>query len=187
MAVTVIPLGAARKLNGSTRTYLFFEGAEGIKLGVKSAKSSKEARSDPMSETPTVKLTLIKGYRFNVEFDEKKLPKLIVDELPPIGEGAGPNPTRLLAVAVGHCLSSSLLYCLDKARIRVRALETLVKAHLNRNSEGRLRVSGIDVEVHLDVYEEDKNRVKRCLSLFETYCTVTQSVRNGVEVKVKFV
>ena len=42
----------------------------------------------------------------------------------------------------------------------------------------------LDVQIHLEVDETDKLRVPRCLNIFENYCTVTQSVRKGIEVKV---
>ena len=138
-----------------------------------------------MSESVLTKLGLLEGYRFKVEFDVDGVPNLVVDEMKPIGEGLGPNPTRLLSAAVGHCLSSSLLYCLGKAKVKVKKLNTVVKADVERNEEGYLRVAGLDVQIHLEVNEEDKLRVPRCLSLFENYCTVTQSIRKGIEVKVK--
>ncbi len=136
-----------------------------------------------MSEIIT-KLKLIEGYKFNVEFDVEGMPNLIVDEPKPIGQGSGPNPTRLLSVAVGNCLSSSLLFCLSKAHVRVKSFETTVKTDIERNEEGRLRVKSIGVQIHLDAEEEDKIRVPRCLEIFENYCTVTPSVRKGIEIKV---
>jgi len=129
-------------------------------------------------------LQLREGYRFNVEFDVEGVPSLVVDEMKPIGKGLGPNPTRVLSTAVGHCLSSSLLYCLSKAKVKVKKLDTSVKAYTERNKEGYLRITGLDVEIHLEVNEEDKLRVPRCLDIFENYCTVTQSVRKGIDVKV---
>ena len=137
-----------------------------------------------MSESVLTKLVLLEGYRFKVEFDVDSVPNLVVDEMKPIGEGLGPNPTRLLSTAVGHCLSSSLLYCLGKAKVKVKKLDTIVKADVKRNQEGYIRVAGLDVQIHLEVKEEDKLRVPQCLSMFENYCTVTQSVRKGIEVKV---
>jgi len=137
-----------------------------------------------LSESVLTKLGLLEGYRFKVEFDVEGVPNLVVDEMKPIGEGLGPNPARLLSAAVGHCLSSSLLYCLGKAKIKVKKLDTLVKANVERNEDGYLRVAGLDVKIHLEVNEEDKLRVPRCLSVFENYCTVTQSVRKGIEVRV---
>ena len=137
-----------------------------------------------MSETMLTKLKLIKDYRFNVEFDVEGVPNLVVDEPKPVGEGVGPNPERLLSAAVGHCLSSSLLYCLHKARVKVRNLETNVKANTWRNEQGHLRVRNIEVQMQLGVQKEDKVRVSRCLKIFENYCTVTQSVRKGIDVNV---
>ena len=137
-----------------------------------------------MSEFAFTKLTLIEGYKFRAEFDAEGTPDLIVDEPEPLGENSGPNPVRLLSVAVGHCLSSSLIFCLSKARISVKTLETTIKSTQERNEEGRLRVGKLEVQLHLEVDENDKSRVPRCLSLFEKYCTVTQSVRKGIDVTV---
>jgi uncharacterized OsmC-like protein len=137
-----------------------------------------------LSETVSTKLKLLRGYEFKVEFDVEGVPELAVDEMKPIGESVGPNPTRLLSAAVGHCLSSSLLFCLRKARVSVKDLETTVNASMERNEEGRLRIRSLDVRIHLDVSEDDKSRVDRCIGIFENYCTVTQSVRKGLEVKV---
>jgi uncharacterized OsmC-like protein len=137
-----------------------------------------------MCESNLTKLKRISGYQFKAEFDVEGIPNLVVDELKPIGENSGPNPTRLLSVAVGHCLSSSLLYCLEKARIEVKSLETIVKATLERNEQDYLRVKNLDVQLLLHVAEKDKTRVDRCLRIFENYCTVTQSVRKGIAVSV---
>ena len=131
------------------------------------------------------KLQIIDNYRFNTEFDLDYIPNIILDETKPDGEGAGPNPPRLLSAAVGHCMSSSLIFCLKKARIPVQDLNTTVETNLYRNEEGRLRIKNIDVKIHLKVAKEHENRVGRCLSLFEDYCTVTQSIRQGVQVNVK--
>jgi uncharacterized OsmC-like protein len=136
-----------------------------------------------LSESIFTKLVLIQGYKFKAEFDQA-IPDLIVDELEPLGENVGPNPTRLLSVAVGHCLSSSLLYCLSRARIKAKNLETTIKSIQERNNEGRLRIGRLEVQVRLDVDEKDKDRVPRCLDIFEKYCTVTQSVIKGIKVTV---
>lgn len=140
-----------------------------------------------MSETVVTKLKFLEGNQFRVQFDLEQIPELLVDEAEPIGEGLGPNPARLLSAAVGHCLSSSLLYCLRKARVEVKNLETTVNTDIIRNEEGRLRVGGIDVQLHLEVDEKDRTRTRRCQEIFENYCTVTQSVRKGIEVKVNII
>lgn len=129
------------------------------------------------------KLHLLKDYKFSVKFDEN-IPDIFVDEIEPIGESSGPNPPRLLAAAVGHCISSSLIYCLKKARVKIKNLDTTVKTNFFRNENNNLRISSIDINLSLEVDEEDKPRVPRCLKIFEDYCTVTQSIRKGIKVNV---
>jgi uncharacterized OsmC-like protein len=138
-----------------------------------------------MSEkTIVTKLNLIEGYKFMVNSDVDYIPDFLVDETKPDGEGTGPNPSRLLAAAVGHCISSSLIFCLKKARIPVKNLETTVETNLFRNRTGKTRINSIDIQLNLKVNDQDKPRINRCLTLFEDYCTVTQSIRKGIEVNL---
>ena len=69
-----------------------------------------------------------------------------IDETPPLGAGSGPDPSRVLATAMASCLGSSLLFCLRKARIEVRALTVKASGKLVRNERKRLRVGAISVE-----------------------------------------
>ena len=59
----------------------------------------------PDNERFTVVLTQHNGYRFEADFGNG-LPSVTLDEFPPVGTGQGPNPSRLLAAAIGHCLSA---------------------------------------------------------------------------------
>ncbi len=56
----------------------------------------------------SVQLRLLDGYKFEIDFGDAG--HLFSDEPPPLGEGEGPNPSRLLAAAVANCLAASLLF-----------------------------------------------------------------------------
>lgn len=131
----------------------------------------------------TFTMNLQEGYRFLVDFDQPGLAPLLLDEPEPLGEGAGPNASRLLAAAVANCMSASLLYCLRRARIEVHGLHTEVSGTPVRNDAGRLRIGRIDVRIEPVVDEADQPRMGRCLELFEDFCVVTQSVRAGIQVQ----
>jgi uncharacterized OsmC-like protein len=131
-----------------------------------------------------LQLTLEEGYQFRVRFDRDDLSPLVVDELPPLGAGAGPNPVRLLATAVGHCLAASLTYCLGRSRVALQGLTVDVEGTLVRNEQGRLRVSELRVTLAPDVDAEALPRLQRCRELFEQFCIVTESVRHGIDVQV---
>jgi uncharacterized OsmC-like protein len=130
-----------------------------------------------------VELTRQSRYRFDVSFDGNG--HLVVDEVAPIGEGAGPSPSRLLATAVGHCLSASLIFCLDRARVELRSLVARVDVTMTRNDRGRLRIGRIAVRLVPGVSPEDRPRIARCLEVFEDYCVVTASLRGGIAVDVE--
>ncbi len=123
-------------------------------------------------------------YRFLVDFGQAGVAALVVDEPEPLGAGAGPNASRLLAAAVGNCLSASALYCLRRAHIDVHGMHTSVSVSLQRNAAGRLRIGEVGVVIEPSVDEADVPRMRRCLELFEDFCVVTQSVRDGIGVDV---
>lgn len=132
----------------------------------------------------SVKLDRVDNYRFVVDFGSPELQAVTVDEMPPLGEGSGPNPTRLLGTAIGSCLAASLLFCLGKARINVGEMSAHVTGSLQRNDKGRLRVEKLQVVLSPEMLAPDVARMGRCLEVFEDFCIVTQSVRDGVNVSV---
>jgi uncharacterized OsmC-like protein len=138
-----------------------------------------------MSEHPTfrVEMERIEGYEYRVKFDWEKVPELVLDEPEPIGMRKGPNASRLLAAAVGNCLSASLLYCLEKSRAEIEGMRTVVTGTLVRNDRGRLRVGGLDVTI--ETKGVDPARLERCRALFEDFCTVSDSIREGIPIRVE--
>lgn len=132
----------------------------------------------------TVSLTLETGYRFEGDTGLPNVPRITLDEPVPLGEGAGPNPARLLTIAVANCLASSLLFCLRKARIDVREMRAVGTATMARNDKGRLRVAAIEVTLVPGVARDDIPRMGRCLEIFEDFCPVTAVVRKGALVNV---
>lgn len=140
-----------------------------------------------MSETEqTFEITLDQAsdYEFKVRFDDTAIPDLTTDETSPLGRDAGPNPSRLLATAVAHCLSASLLFALRKYKNTPGHLGAKAKATLARNEHGRWRVTHIGVDLQLSDKAELLEHIDRVLAQFEDFCIVTQSVRQGIKVDV---
>jgi uncharacterized OsmC-like protein len=139
--------------------------------------------SDDRTHHVTVRLA--REYEFIAEFgDVPNSPSVLLDEPEPLGHDRGPNAAALLGAAVGDCLAASLAFCLRKSRTLVDGLTANVATHVTRNEQGRYRISAIDVELAADVGEADKARLDRCQELFEDFCIVTQSVRQGIPVNV---
>jgi len=130
-----------------------------------------------------VALTQQQDYQFNVVFEDGA-PTLLADEPPPLGQGKGPSPVQLLAAAVGNCLSDSLLFALRKFKQQPEPLRCTVSAEVGRNSEGRVRVLAMSASLQLGVPADQLQHLDRVLTQFESYCTVTQSVGQGIPIVV---
>lgn len=127
-------------------------------------------------------LSRIEQYKFRVSFNSEKIDDLVMDEPEPLGSGEYPNAGKLLAAAVGNCLCSSLLFCLSKAKLEVGSMEAEVYTSLRRNEDGRLRITSIQVDISPEV--EKGGRLERCLDIFQDFCIVSKSVKEGIDFKV---
>lgn len=138
-----------------------------------------------MSES-TVQITLRQqqDYRFEVSFGAA-VPNLTADEPAPLGMGQGPSPVQLLAAAVGNCLSDSLLFALRKFKQAPEPITCTVQAEVGRNEQNRLRVLKMTAVLHLGVPAAQLEHLGRVLGSFEVYCTVTQSVGQGIPIDVQ--
>jgi organic hydroperoxide reductase OsmC/OhrA len=137
-----------------------------------------------MAESPpVVTLRQQEKYRYAVEFDGPPVGGTIVDEAPPTGGGAGPNPGQSLALAVGHCMSSTLYACFERAHVAVRPIVTTVRPIFGRNARGRLRVVRLEVALRAEpVDPTEQAKVDHCLEIFADYCPVSGAVRDGAEI-----
>lgn len=54
-----------------------------------------------------------------------------------------------------------------------------------RNARGRLRIGELRVRLAPGITAEQRERIGRCLDLFQDFCIVTESVRDGIAVDVQ--
>jgi uncharacterized OsmC-like protein len=132
-----------------------------------------------MNDEVSVTITRQGNYRFLIDFGPD-IAKTVSDEPAPLGEGAGPSPSQLLAAAVANCLSASLLFAHGKFKEDLGNLTTTAVCKIGRNEKNRLRVTGIEVAITLGVPPEKLGHLDRVLAQFEDFCTVSQSVRTGI-------
>jgi organic hydroperoxide reductase OsmC/OhrA len=138
-----------------------------------------------MEQEFAVTLSWRQGYEFEADFEQAGVAPLLMDEPAPLGGGAGPNPARVLAAAVGNCMSASLKFCLERSRIEVQEFRTHVEGSIVRNENGRLRIGSLRVRLEPVVAAGELERMGRCLEIFEDFCIVGQSVRQGIDVAVE--
>ncbi len=124
------------------------------------------------------------GYKFNITFDEIG-GTLHSDEPKPTGREEGYDAEMLLNSAIGHCLASSFLFCMEKSRVPVKDVEADLETSVKRNEKGRWRIDHIKVDLRARVDPKDKEKFERCKGIFEDFCIVTASVKEGIKVDVE--
>ena len=138
-----------------------------------------------MSDT-LVQVSLVQqhDYRFDIQFGGA-IPMLTGDEPAPLGTGLGPSPVQLLSAAVGNCLSDSLLFALRKFKQAPEPMRCDITSQVGRNPEGRLRVLAMTAQMTLGVPAASLQHLDRVLEQFEAFCTVTQSVGQGIPITIE--
>jgi uncharacterized OsmC-like protein len=135
-------------------------------------------------KTIRVELSQRHDYRFDIVFGDA-MPVLTSDEPAPLGTGLGPSPVQMLCAAVGNCLSDSLLFAFRKFKQEPSPLQSVVTAEIGRNDDNRLRVLHMNAQIRMGVLVASLEQVDHVLAQFEEFCTVTQSVRQGIPITVE--
>ena len=143
-----------------------------------------------MAHTFSIKMTKTGPMEFKTQFDNEMFPDLMFDE--PAASGGNdnyPNASRILTAAVMNCLSASFTFCLTKSRIPMDEFELTATATstLDRNEQNRLRVKNITVDLKPTfkgeaASEEMKAKIQRCINIFQDYCVVSASVKQGIDI-----
>lgn len=133
----------------------------------------------------SLRVEQLHDFEFKVSFDKEHYTPLLLDEPEPLGHDKAPNPARIMAAAIGNCLAASLLFCLKKNGAEPKALTGDIRLELVRNENKRLRIGKVAVNLHPTFAKpEDSAALAKCLTTFEDFCVVTQSVREGLNVEV---
>ncbi len=97
----------------------------------------------------------------------------------------GPNPSRMLGMAILGCLSASFIFCLKKRELSLDELKAEAEVIIARNQKGFWRVKTINVNIDTVITDPNaRKRADQCKKMFEQYCVVTQAVRDGIDVNV---
>lgn len=135
-------------------------------------------------KTIQIELAQRHDYRFDVQFGGDA-PVLTTAEPAPLGTGLGPSPVQLLSAAVGNCLSDSLLFALRKFKQAPEPIRCQITSEVGRNADNRLRVLKMTAVMTLGVPAAQLEHLDRVLESFEQYCTVTQSVGQGIPIELQ--
>ncbi|MCG9106905.1 OsmC family protein [Laribacter hongkongensis] len=127
-----------------------------------------------------VHLTQQDDYRFLVDFSAS-IPALLAGHA---GDSSGPTPSQLLGAAAGQCLLASLVFALNKANRDAGQLSAEVICQPGRNPQGRQRIQSVAITARLGKRATDLPDIQPLLAGFLPFCTVPQSLVEGMALQV---
>ncbi|MGH9672352.1 MAG: OsmC family protein [Bryobacteraceae bacterium] len=117
----------------------------------------------------TIGVDQIEAFQFRVQFDKPQYGQLMLDEPPPLGQDTAPSAGRVLAAAIGDCLSASFVFAAKKNGLEIAGMHADVTVEIVRNERRRFRIGRILVALNPNVSEADAAKA---------------SVRQGIPVEV---
>ncbi len=135
---------------------------------------------------PKVGITLDKEMIFKCNLGDMKVKDCYIDDTHKDEvDMLGPNPSRMLGLALLGCLSASFIFCLKKKNLTLDDLNAEAELTIARNERGFWRVMKVDVDINIKISDPaTRKRADQCKKMFEQYCIVTQAVREGIDVEV---
>lgn len=133
-----------------------------------------------------IDMHFVEGYQFQTQAHEGQQlhgAPFLSDEPDPVGAASAPATPALLATAVAHCLSASLLETGRRARVPITGIRTRATAVVEPNAEGNPRIARIEVDLAPSL-EHDHPRKQRCEEVFQNYCTVSSSLKSAIDIDV---
>jgi uncharacterized OsmC-like protein len=123
---------------------------------------------------------------FKCDLGSMKVKDLYIDETHKNEEDMlGPNPSRMLGLAILGCLSASFIFCLQKKNLSLEDLKAEAEVIIHRNEKGFWRIKRIDVNIKTIITDpETRKRAEQCRKMYESFCIITQSVRDGIKIDV---
>ena len=110
---------------------------------------------------------------------------LEMNEPEPLGPGGGPEGVSLLTGAAGYCMAASLVFCLRKVRVPFSGMRVRAVGHLKRVERRLRRIEGLEIDIHLQVDEEHRQALERCLRHYHDFCIVTESIRGSFPITIR--
>ena len=112
-------------------------------------------------------------------------PAIIINCLPPLGDGQGYTPLELLLISLASCSGTTVLTLLRKMRKDISGLK--VNATGIRREQPPTSFQKITLEFVISSEDVQSSEVEKAIKLTEeTYCPVWTMLKNNVEVIPEF-
>ena len=135
-----------------------------------------------------MKITL--SYQGKQQFKAKArdFKEIIIDEPASFhGDDQGPSPIEYFLIGTGSCISSSLIFCLNKNNIKFSNYEVVVEGKLkHKGPKLLLKLVQIFIQIRFDIEDKtSRDKVEYCKSIFQSHCPLSDSIMHGIPIELQ--
>jgi putative redox protein len=110
---------------------------------------------------------------------------IIIDYIPPLGDGSGYTSLELLLLSLTSCLGSAVLTFLRKMKKEISGCE--IRANGIRKEEHPTGFKMIDIEIEIQSEDITGADMAKVIKLSEdTYCPVLSMLKGNVEIDIRY-
>jgi uncharacterized OsmC-like protein len=88
----------------------------------------------------------------------------------------------LLSASALYCMAGSVNYILRANKVPVRDVKGSASIKMGKNEKGRDLVKSMSLDIKVDIPEENKPELDKCIKFLEDGCLVTRGLKKGIKV-----
>jgi len=137
-----------------------------------------------LSSKVTIDIEWLGGEDFKIKFGSKSIDELIISRSRVPREEIGGEARELLAASIAECMSSTLLFYLKWAKIKLNGLRSTVEVITDKDEQGHYRVSMVNLNFNVEIPrdKETLKKLERVKKILSRGCFISRSLERGVKV-----
>jgi putative redox protein len=135
-----------------------------------------------------MKITI--SYQGNQQFkaNTRHFSEIIIDEPESFhGEDQGPSPIEYFLIGTGSCIASSLIFCLNKNKVKFSDYNVAIEGKL-KHTGPKLLLKLVEISITITFQvddDESRSRVEYCKTVFQSHCPLSDSLIHGIPIELK--
>ena len=137
-----------------------------------------------MSQNP-VELSLLDNGDYFIRLNHEALEDVLVSLSKVPEEKRGGVARALFTASALYCMAGSVNYMLRARKVAIKDIKGTASIKMGKNEKNQDLVESMTLNIDVDIPENNRPELDRCIKYFENGCLITRGLKKGIEVNNK--